>query len=80
MTMEIVEDQEVEKEKEEEVVEIPHFYTTKELCKMLNLSRSGITRIRERKEISFTQFGAKVFFTREQIEDFIKNSEIKRAV
>jgi len=65
---------------EEKPEDKKRFYTIDEAGEILNLSRGAIWRIRQRKEIGFFKFGQKVFFTMDQLEDFIKNSEVKRAI
>lgn len=69
MKIELVEDQEDTDKK--------RFYTTEEAGDILHLSRTGIWRIRERREINFYKFGDKVLFDMDQIEDYIQRSRVQ---
>lgn len=53
------------------------FFTPEETAKILKVSIKTLSNWREKELISFFQVGSNVRFTKEQIEEFIKNNSLK---
>jgi len=51
--------------------------TTKEVCQHLNITPKTLQTYRDKYIISFTQVGSKIFFTLDDINDFLNNYKIK---
>lgn len=47
------------------------FITSKDVCEYLKISKSTLTRLTQRKEITSIQIGAKRLYRKEWVDDFI---------
>jgi len=49
--------------------------TTKEAAQLLRLSESALNKLRYDGKIAFVRLGAKVFYTRDQLEKFVSDQQ-----
>ncbi|MBF8962956.1 helix-turn-helix domain-containing protein [Pontibacter sp. FD36] len=56
---------------------IDYCLTTKEACKLLNVTAKTLQSYRDCKLISFTQVGSKIFYTKTDIDEFLDRFKIK---
>lgn len=56
--------------------ELPEYYTSKEVCQKLRITRKTLFRMIDRKELSHTRLSAGFRFQRQYIENFLQRRTV----
>ena len=61
-------------------VQAEKIYTNKDLCKKLNVCSKTLQHYRNSGMLSFNQVGRKIYYTENEIQEFLKNHKVKQSI